>query len=246
MEFKSLVLGLCLSVGAFALKAGAGLGYVLADGRPLPVQGLRCAGFAGIYGLVFAASAWIIGHVDLTAHLATLSLWFKSGMTLHLILAVLVMAWGVGLVKSGPPGRHKPEKRSRTWLALVLPCPVCVSVILLSGGFLRTLYPGEVLVWLWFYGGFVILALTAAVTVSRLARGRAETVLGSLMIYISGYFILMVLLVPQWADLGRIYRLGLTAGTGVSNPWSGGLAVILVSAAAFCLGFFRAHTKEDV
>ncbi|WDP91013.1 MAG: hypothetical protein HUN04_15450 [Desulfobacter sp.] len=266
MELKSLVLGLVMSMGAFALKSGAGMGYLMADGRKWPVQAGRTLAFAAGYGAVFLLSWGILSHVDLTAHLADFTLLFKSGMTLHLILAVLVMAWGAGLLGAagkggdegqipGPPDAQPSNARptkawpsrarpSRAWMALAVPCPVCFAVILLSSGFLAALYPGQTRVFIWLYLGFVSSAIGAALLVSRAARGRAENLLGTIMVYISGYFILSVLLVPQWADLGRIYRISLSHSVGAAGPavsWAGLVILILL---AFCLGFFRAPEKE--
>lgn len=249
MELKSLVLGLVLSMGAFALKAGIGMGYLMADNGTWPRQAGRTLAFAAGYGLVFLMAWAIIAHVDMTARLDRFTLLFKSGMTLHLILAVLIMIWGAGLLTSRKATGGKRPQPSRVWMALAIPCPVCFTVILLSSGFLAALYPDQTWILAGLYLGFVLTGLSSAFLISRVARGRAEAVLGTLMIYISGYFMLSVLLVPQWADLNKIYRLSLPETSDIFGPllvdtrWAILTLFILIT---FCLGFFMAPKKETV
>ncbi len=95
------------------------------------------------------------------------------------------------------------------WIPLVVPCPVCFSVILLSGSFVSALYPDSSLVFYGFYAGFLLISLVVASLFTLVIRdkGSAGAFLGALMLYIAGYFVLSVIVIPQFADLQKIYRI---------------------------------------
>ncbi|MCG8616775.1 MAG: DUF2162 domain-containing protein [Desulfobacterales bacterium] len=239
MELKTLVLGIFMSTAAFALKSGGGLAYLFIK-SPGGLKRLKLSLlFALGYGLVFGGAALLIHHIDLTAHLDLLQAFFKSGMTIHFVLAGLLLVWGIGLLRKD---HGTGEKRSRTWMALVIPCPVCFSVILLSMGFVTALYPDAPLVGLTLYLGFISVSLIAAFGGAWLARGNgaegfAEQSLGALMLYLAVYFLLSVIVVPQFSDLDRIYRISLSdvpVSLTADKAWVTGIALT-----ALAIGFFK-------
>ncbi len=99
MELKSLILGLFPSTGAFALKSGGGLAYVLVQRPGKMGRCLVTLAFMTGYGLVFGLAALLLLKVDLPAHMDLFQEFFKSGMTLHFLLAFLLLFWGVSLLK---------------------------------------------------------------------------------------------------------------------------------------------------
>jgi predicted transporter len=135
MELKTLILGLILSTAAFAIKAGGGLAYLF-----IKIPGKRrkivsSFGFMLMYGLVFLLVALILTQINLTCHIDLMQGFFKSGMTLHFILAFLLILWGIKLLLKN----EDPSTATRGWIPLVVPCPVCFSVILLSSSFVNIL-----------------------------------------------------------------------------------------------------------
>lgn len=137
MEIKSLFLGLIFSLANFAVKSGAGLSYLFRKTGGMAGRLRVIAGFVVGYGLVFGLAWLLVSRVELLAHLDTVMSVFKNGMTLHFLLATLLLVWGAGLLKKKPGG----SENSRGWLALALPCPVCFSVILFTGSLLHNLLP---------------------------------------------------------------------------------------------------------
>ena len=96
---------------------------------------------------------------------------------------------------------------SRGWLLLVIPCPVCASVILFSVAFFISLFPDQRR---WaaagLYLAFVGIAFFSLAVIGIFRRGRsgcAETHLGGAMLLMAAYFLLSVTVVPQFADLER-------------------------------------------
>ncbi len=251
MELKTLILGLFVSFAAFALKAGGGLSYLFATRPGAKGKAAVAAGFAAVYALAFSMAGLILSRVDLTGHMDLLQAFFKSGMFLHFLLAVLMALWGRHLVSAPGTGKDaatgQAKGRTRGWIPLVVPCPVCFTVILLSIGFLRILYPGHPgLLWT-LYLFFVLVSFAVAFPLSfAMGRVAPEPLLGGLMLYLSAYFMLTVFMVPAFSDLDKIYRIA-----SADSPFSPSvLSLILGSGAiaAVALGFLcplRHNPKEN-
>lgn len=239
MELKSLILGLVLSAAAFAVKSGGGLAYLFLQSPGKRFKFLAVTAFLTGYGLVFLFAAGVLTRVNFIARIDLLQEFFKSGMTLHFLLAFLLVVWGVRLLMKGNAGGT-----TRGWLLLVVPCPVCFFVILLSCGFVGALYPASPLVFLCLYAGFCLLSLAAAFFFSLAVkdRGAAGPFLGALMLYIALYFLVSVLVVPQFADLDKIYRIALPDHS--SDASGSSLYFTLLVLTCLAAGFLRPHQKK--
>ncbi|MCF6291478.1 MAG: DUF2162 domain-containing protein [Desulfobacterales bacterium] len=233
MELKSLILGLAFSVGIFAVKSGAGLSYLFRR-EPGPLRRLAAVcGFLAGYGTVFWLAWFLVSRIDLLARLDTVMLFFKNGMTLHFLLAGLLLLWGVALLKKGPGS----EAGSRGWLLLILPCPVCFSVILFSGGFLHILLPDVPWLFGWLFVGFTLVSLGSGLGLTLFGKGNAEHGLGTVMVLAALYFLLTIAVAPQFGDIERIYRLSRTGVTGLADSR---LPLLLAGAGlAFAAGFIK-------
>jgi len=98
---KSLVLGILFGIGVFALKSGLGLTAALSRRRSRQrLFGLLL--FALVWALVFAAVALVLPRLDPLRHLAAIALFMRSGMLIHLLLAGLMLIWGVILLRRRP------------------------------------------------------------------------------------------------------------------------------------------------
>lgn len=203
MELKSLILGLVFSMGIFAVKSGAGLSYLLQKTGGMARRLWVLVGFAAGYALVFGLAWLVVSRIDPLAHLDTVMRLFKNGMTLHMLLAVLLLLWGAALLKK----RVAPQGQSRGWLLLALPCPVCFSVILFAGSFLHNLLPDVHGLFAWLFAGFIGVSLVSALVFALFAKGGAEHGLGRVMVLAALYFLVTITVVPQFADLERIYRI---------------------------------------
>ncbi|WP_456386962.1 DUF2162 family putative transporter [Desulfolithobacter sp.] len=106
MEIKSLVLGLAFSLGIFAVKSGAGLSFLFARKATLSGRLAVLCGFIAGYGIVFFLAWFLASRTDLLSHLDTIMLLLKNGMTLHFLLAALLLAWGTALLGGKQGGRE--------------------------------------------------------------------------------------------------------------------------------------------
>ena len=191
------------------------------------------------------------------------------------------------------------SRPTKTWMALVIPCPVCFSVILLSCSFVHALYPNEPMVFFGLYAAFVLMTLMVAVVVESIIRkttttetkaeaetetetaraatiGKAiigtgnenekekekrtvhfqstpqttpERLLGWLMLTIAVYFLLSVIIAPQFADLSAIYSLSLPAQTEIDTGLTTQAAMqqfhlFLFALCAFAAGFLFPLNKR--
>ncbi|MGD9221617.1 MAG: DUF2162 family putative transporter, partial [Desulfobacteraceae bacterium] len=134
MAYQSLILGVLAGIGIFAVKSGVGISYVVLRQERIRTKAAGFIIFAMVYGFVFATAAWILPKIDPVRHLAAIQSFIQSGMLVHLAMAGLMMGWGLVLLKQNTASQSK----SRGWLMLAVPCPVCVTVIFFSAGFLIT------------------------------------------------------------------------------------------------------------
>ena len=235
MLYKSLILGIVFSIGIFAVKSGAGLSYIMARKDTLWGRAAVLVLFAVTYALVFALVGLALKVIDPIKHFASIQSFLKSGMTVHMVMAVLMMLWGLILVRQ----HHHTEADSRGWLLLVLPCPVCATVILFSLALAVSFFPDHFTA---VVGGLYLLFLMMGtgsglllLLFQKKAQVSPELFLGVVMLLMAGYFILSLTVMPQFAELENVYRLA---------RYQGGHTVLdhraVMITVAFCLAFFAA------
>ena len=207
-----MIIGLAFTIGIFALKSGVGLYYLLSLKRKVKLKFLFFSIYSVIYLFIFMLSSLILQKMNIIEHFEDIQTFLKSGMFIHMLMACLLLAWGVILLK-----RQKSEKHiTHAWLLMVIPCPVCIMVIFFSTGFLVAFFPdsGNLAV-LCDYVGFIIINIAAIFVMSfwkALSDSTPEAILGSIMLFIAVYFLLSIVILPQFSDLDKIYRLAAYKG----------------------------------
>lgn len=237
MAYENLIMGVLFSIGIFAIKSGVGISYVVAGQEKKRAKAGAFLLFVITYGLVFFAAATILTKIDPVRHLAAIQSFVRSGMIVHMILAGLLMGWGVLLLKAGSGYR----KKSKGWLLLAVPCPVCVTVIFFTAGFLFTWFPetpkSAVTA---LYLAFVLinlLTMGAAGLFRKWQTMPAESLLGGAMILMALYFIISVTVMPQFADVDKIYRLAMHQGKAPLQQVVHLIPFSILTAAAFVGGY---------
>jgi|GEM_PF-445247 len=247
MELKTLWLGLLISMAAFAVKTGLGWAYMWSKCRPRRKAVGATMAVIGLYALMFFGIWLLVSKVNLMSHYALLQPLWASGVTLHWLVAGLLFLWGLALLKSGTDDKAGLEKSSRGWLALVIPCPVCLSVVLMSAAGLALYFPdrsGPALAAL--FGAFTALAAISGLSLV-LGRGRTaqpwEPTLGLAMMLMAAYFIVSALVMPQFADISKVYRLAAYGGESqAADPLSNWLTISSILG-LLGLGFFMTRTR---
>ncbi|MDR1534781.1 MAG: DUF2162 domain-containing protein [Planctomycetota bacterium] len=246
MEFKTLLLGLVLSTAAFAVKTGLGWSYALASGRlraGLAVSLGLILGYGGVFALLFL----VLGRFGPAAYYGFLPTLWEKGAALHWLLAGCLFLWGLALLRRPEAGAGK-ARPGHGWLALVVPCPVCLSLLAISESFLILYFPARAAAAvLALFAAFIAIALAAAALArlgGRFLRADPEGTLGLAMLFVSSYFMLSALAGPGFAEFRELY--GLVARIrdqgGGDNPAAlpaAGAAILIL----FALGFARGRRE---
>lgn len=245
LELKSLLIGLIFAVGVFAVKTGAGITYVIAPQQTLPRKLLILLTIAAAYLALFLLSWYICSRIDIVLYFNELRMLFQSGMTLHIIVAMGMFVWGFSLLRRD----HRHGSRGTWgWLALVVPCPVCGSVIFFTTGFLVNFFPdGSLTAVLQAYGIFTgIMLLTVAVltALSRRAFHHPEHMLAFCMLFIASYFVVSVLLVPLFSEVDKIYRIAAYQSSQASIDTTDVTQLVILVAVAIITGFVLQMLRE--
>lgn len=251
MELKTLFLGLVMSVVAFAVKTGLGWGHVLSVGGIARRALLSLAMVLG-YGIFFFVIYLVVIRVDVLRHYDAFAPLWQNGTLLHWLMALFILVWAIVLLRKR---EEEPEdaccrgSKDRGWLAMAIPCPVCLTVVLLSESALCLYFPERAawavfLLYLAFMGIAAASAALAALGRRAAGVGRREA-LGLSMLFVAGYFLLFALAAPQFADVRRIYGIASRGGIerGGSDWWETVCIAVCVGV-LFISGFVVARWKS--
>ncbi|MBN1904200.1 MAG: DUF2162 domain-containing protein [Deltaproteobacteria bacterium] len=238
MEYQSLILGILFSIGIFAIKSGAGMAYLFSGRKGLKGNIIGFLLFSLTYAIIFTATLFLIKKIDPVTHLVKIQAFIKSGMLIHIIMALLMMIWGILLL------RHKNETghhNSRGWLLLAVPCPVCITVIIISTTFLITLNPDRpYIMTLLIYLSFIMINFLTLLTISiyrKYQEVKPEYFLGTIMLLIAAYFIISVTVMPNFSDIDKVYRLAMYKGKEQTHELIYLVPFSVITALAFFSGF---------
>jgi predicted transporter len=237
MEYQSLILGVLLTIGIFAIKSGAGLAYIFTGRKGVRKNILYLLLFTITYGIIFLAAMSILKRVDPLSHLMRIQQLISSGMFIHIVMAILMIVWGILLIKH----KRVSHKKSRGWMLLVIPCPVCITVIFITTGFLMALYPDRsYIVVSGLFAAFIIISLLTVVLISLYSRYRdiqPESFLGAIMLLIALYFIISVTVMPHFSDIDKVYRLAMYKGKRAPHEITNIVYCLTVLSLSFVSGF---------
>jgi predicted transporter len=241
-----------VSMIAFAVKAGMGWAYLWSKcprGRKIAASTLVLAGYAAIFTVV----TFVVSRVNLIANYELFAPLWSSGVTLHWITAVFIFVWGLVLLKSSPGVNCHTDETSKAWLALVIPCPVCLSVVLVSASCLALYFPNDsTIAMVCLYTAFTLVAAISGIAVLLGKKLKpensvpAEETLGQAMILIAAYFIISALVMPQFAEISKIYRLAAYSSDGQTSDSATGWLVLAIIALLLCIGFVYAKWQTSI
>ena len=131
----------------------------------------------------------------------TLSVALNTGMAVHLLVALLLLA--LGIITARKWNSHCHDISRKTFWALSLPCPACLAASFISCSFMA----GLVEIDTWKIGllvGFLFFFSIAAFS-TLLRRIKADpSSLGRAMIFLGLFYILSILLIPAYINCQRI------------------------------------------
>lgn len=240
MEWKSLILGLTMAFSVFALKSGAGLFYVVDTCRSASRRWVYRGVYSASYLILFAFAYYSLTRLDIIDHVEIFQNLTEAAMGIHVLMAAGFLFWAIQLLRTVQRNHIKPSW-NRAWITLIIPCPVCLTVIVLTTALLISLFPERA--WYSTFGGyalFVIISLSASFVIQFIKNRRqlsAESILGGAMLFTAAYFILSVLLIPHWSDLDKVYRIASVQAEKSVTDAQLAIEAVIVVVVLFLLGF---------
>ena len=229
----------------FGIKIGAGLAVQM-NHPDVPAK-KKWAFFTGsilTYMVLFFGMYSLITFFNLIEYLDIFSAGLKYGMILHVLLAAGLFMWGVRLLLQNNKNHRHIIKAS---MLLVLPCPVCASVILLnlSLAFLTLPMSPEVTTAALF-GCFLcfIMITLFVITLFKNHIKSMDSFLGFSMVTVASYFVLTILIAPIYPEIQAAFTMA------ASNNPSGELNLkpfLILAGTALALliaGFYRSYYKK--
>lgn len=249
-ELCSLLLGLGFSTGIFAFKSAVGQYYYLTlqkkHSSKLIFLSLSLAGYSAIFLLSF----YLISNFEVFKCAEYFQNFLRAGMSIHILVAFGLLAWGIYLIRANRSAACQIERKSRAWMLLAIPCPVCASAIFLVCAFMMSLFP-EMKMKTALFPLIFFVAVNLSVTAALLFYERKfsrtpEHITGRMMIFVALYFFIIILLLPNFQNIERIYRISLGNGKAVSGDprliWVV-LAIVAIFVTGFLFEYFNKRKK---
>lgn len=237
------ITGVLVAFSVFGVKVGLGLGAQIYNKTvSMGKRVLFMGGSLLIYLILFFCLYYVISHFNLLNYLDRFVNMLQYGMLLHLVVAVGLLIWGAKLLLKNP--EKKENLPFRTSLLLIIPCPVCATVILLNLTLAYSLFDvSPLLTTLTLFALFcgIIIGTTAVLFPFRHKIGSGNTFLGMSMTLVSLYFLLTVIIAPIYPEIKAAFAMAVsnspvTQIDPVPTAILVGIALILA-----CAGFRKTY-----
>ena len=206
------VTGVLVAFSVFGIKVGLGLGAQVYNktvriGKRILIMG----GSLFVYLMLFFCLYYVITHFNLLNYLDQFINVLQYGMLLHLAVSAGLLVWGAKLIL------EKPGKREsvpfRTSLLLILPCPVCATVILFNLTLAYSLFDlSPLLTTLTLFGIYIgiIFFATAVFFPFRHKIGSGNAFLGQSMTLVALYFLFVVIIAPIYPEIKTAFAMAVS------------------------------------
>ena len=233
--------GIAFTIIIFAGKAGLVAGTT-------NIRVLKILGLALIYGALAFLMGVILKVFNPLNYFEFFQKFMSYGVILHLFLSIGLLAWGVYTIKAYV--NQRLDQRSKTGYLLMLPCPVCLSAMLLSCSIfvaitgIDPLKAGGLMALLF----IPVIAGIALLTRRLMKRDKmgvpGPVLLGFAMILAGLYFAVSVIVVPVYSQSKVFFS---TASNIVppSISLNEAAGILAVSSLFFGLGFFKNRKEQN-
>jgi predicted transporter len=160
-------------------------------------------------------------------------------------MAAGLVTWGIILLKRK---EQISAPTSYGWLALIIPCPVCLTVIFLSVAFLVAYFPDAG--YLAVIGAYAVFMGIALFTIGGMtlwgikSNSTPEADMGAAMLIIAAYFLLSVIIMPQFGEMDTIYRIAAYQGEKQTIKIGELSLLYAIMAVLFAAGFLKMMLKS--
>lgn len=214
----AVVAGVLIAVAAFALKAGGGCGLASLRRGEVVVVLL-------MYILASLAAGAVMERISEEKLYTLLNL----GVASHAALSLALIFFGIKTIKDHTSGCDVSRK---TFLAMALPCPACITALFFSAGMLMEYTQASGLrigaeLGIFFFS----VALASAMGLRRYASPRN---LGAAMVMLGLLYLCALLLVPAYLKLRHLRF------SSIAPPLEDVLKAYVLFAALIAAGFLKA------
>ncbi len=238
--------GVIMAFLSFGIKAGMGIGSRIFNSRVSKKSAwFFSLGTLGTYLILFAALHLTITRLDIMAYLDRITHLIQYGMVIHLAVALGLLFWGVKLLLN--PHAHHQAAGPGAGLFLVLPCPVCATVILLNLTLalsLSSLSPLATTVSLFCLFWAIIGATLLTLALIKGKTGVDNAFLGASMALISIYFLATVLIAPIYPKIKPAFNMAVSNNPASQMDIPATLILLGVCGVLAGVGFIRFHIKK--
>ena len=175
------VIGILTGIFVFGLKTGLGCGF-----SNIKKQNIIL--LAGVYFLISLVIGTSMDYIDMS-YLQSIT---DMGMTLHVLVALLLVGAGIYTRKKWYCG-HDVSKHS--FLAISLPCPVCLTALFISCTMLASSLDWSGLS-IGILTGFVFFVSIIVSSLTFKRMGKKPETLGSVMMLLSIFYVLCAIIAP--------------------------------------------------
>lgn len=235
--------GILVAFSAFAIKAGLGLGaQVYNKSVSLGKKAFFLSGCFLTYLLLFFFMYFLVTRFNLLNYLDHLANMMQYGILVHLLVALGLFVWGAQLLFKNPKAQNGLPLHAS--LLLVVPCPVCGTVILLNLTLAFSLSSVTPLVTtLALFGMFsaIIVATLGIVFPLRQRIGSGNSFLGLSMTLISLYFLFTVIIAPIYPEIKAAFAMAVSNSPVNQIDQVPTAIFIVISFALAGTGFIRTY-----
>jgi len=211
------IFGVLTGIMIFALKVSLGCGLASLRRREI-------ISIAAVYLLI---SLFMGVAIELMPE-GALEWALNTGMAVHLIVSVLLIALGVTTARRWNSNHHDISRK--TFWALSMPCPACLAASFISCSFLAGLADIDP----WKTGALVGMLFFVSIAAFSTILGRMQgspSTLGNAMIFLGLFYILSILLIPAYIESQKISFL--LAGSQMTETVPSYLLILSIMAMGF-------------
>ncbi|MBW1740882.1 MAG: hypothetical protein JRJ42_07075 [Deltaproteobacteria bacterium] len=225
------ITSILVAFSVFGIKVGLGLGAQIYS-RTISVgkKIIFLGGTLFTYLILFFGLFYLITHFSLLNYLDQFMNVLRYGMLLHLCVALGLLLWGVKLLLKDPARQMKHPHQAG--LLLILPCPVCATVILLNLSLACSLFTLSplltTLILFAVFSGIIIVTL-GLIFPFRYKIGSGSSFLGLAMALVSLYFFATVIIAPIYPEIKAAFAMASSnSPVNQADPFNTTILVVLV------------------